>query len=161
MLPKQLQKPWFGTVAWLTMVYLTYVMIDGLRDRTSPPSWWLVAFSVVQGILVIAVTYAIVAAGDEAVSQAKQLTPAPTPRRPLLSRAYLVVHLDLRVSPPTVSFVHIYSCKASDLTMTGAREARADLYMVEADTFQEALDEMERLQPLYFPWVTPLMTRSR
>ncbi len=33
--------------------------------------------------------------------------------------------------------------------------------MVECDTFDEALDEMRRLQPLYFPWVTPLLTRNR
>ncbi len=91
----------------------------------------------------------------------------PEPRPPqrewksaLRSRCYLVVHLDLKVSPPVALFVHMYSCSAKDLTMTGAREARADLYMVEADTFSEALDEMERLQPLYFPWATEWMVRK-
>lgn len=87
-------------------------------------------------------------------------SPAPT-RRSLRSRCYLVVHLDLKVSPPAVVFVHTYSCGAKDLTHTGAREARADLYMIEADTFQDALDEMQRIQPLYFPWATPYLTRNR
>ena len=84
-----------------------------------------------------------------------------TPTRRLRSRCYLVVHLDLKVSPPTVLFVHTYSCSAKDLTHTGAREARTDLYMIEADTFQEALDEMRVVQPLYFPWATPYLTRNR
>jgi hypothetical protein len=90
-------------------------------------------------------------------------TVQPTTRvaRPWRDRCYLVVHLDLKVTPPAVAFVHTYSCSAKDLTHTGAREARADLYMVEADTFQAALDEMRRVQPLYFPWVTPYLTRNR
>lgn len=86
--------------------------------------------------------------------------PHPPPRK-LRSRCYLVVHLDLRTTPPQVLFVTTYSCKAKDLTLTGAPEARADLYMTEADTFQEALDEMRRIQPLYFPWITPHLTRKR
>lgn len=82
----------------------------------------------------------------------------PVPFRSL-SRAYLVVHLDLRQSPPVASFACIYSCSARDLTCIGC-EARADVYKVEADTFEEALREMKRIQPLYFPWLTPLMTRG-
>lgn len=90
------------------------------------------------------------------------LAPQPPPSsRKLRSRCYLVVHLDLRTSPPQVLFVTTYSCKAKDLTLTGTPEARADLYMTEADTFQEALDEMRRIQPLYFPWATPYLTRKR
>lgn len=79
------------------------------------------------------------------------------PFRPI-SQAYLVVHLDLRQSPPVASFACIYSCSARDLTCIGG-EARADVYKVEADTFEEALREMKRIQPLYFPWITPLMNR--
>lgn len=85
--------------------------------------------------------------------------PVLLPQQRERHRAYLVLHLDLRHSPPVATFACIYSNSARDLTMTGAPEARADLYMVECDTFEEALREMERIQPLYFPWVTPLLVR--
>ena len=88
--------------------------------------------------------------------------PAATPRRAAdLARAYLVVHLDLKRSPPTVLFVTTYSSSAKDLTMTGLHEARADLYMCEAPTLEEALEHLRYIQPQYFPWATEFMTRQR
>lgn len=89
------------------------------------------------------------------------LNPASVPvRKAPFHSAYLVVHLDIKQSPPVAVFVHIYSSSAKDMTTFGG-EAKADLYHVRAEKFTEALREMEQIAPLYFPWVVPLMTRNR
>ncbi len=140
---------------WIFTAWLTFRTLDNVLAMPHR-HWLLVAFLVVQLVFLATLTYAIVATSDRVAA------PPPKPHTHVQrASAYLVVHLDLKVSPPVALFVHTYSCSAKNLTHTGAREARADLYMIEADTFQEALDEMERLQPLYFPWATPLLTRKR
>jgi hypothetical protein len=141
---------------WLLMVG---VVCDAVLDlhRQQHVNTAHAAFVIVFVGIAVLVTFALFSLGDLSVAAAESKPARPKWRE----RAYLVVHLDLRVSPPTAIFVHIYSNKARDLTLTGVPEARADLYMVEADTFQEALDEMTRIQPLYFPWATPLMTRKQ
>ncbi len=84
----------------------------------------------------------------------------PPPRRPYRYRAYLVAHISFRQTPPTVTFVGIYSSSASDLTNCGS-EAHADLYSVEAASYHDASEDMEQVARLYFPWVVPLMKRYR
>lgn len=115
--------------------------------------WYVCLFWAIVGALV-AVCQIV------ALSPTPAAAPAP-PRRPERHRAYLVVHLDLSASPPVAKFVTTYSSSAKDLTLTGLNEARADLYMCEAPTLEEALEHLRYIQPSYFPWATPLMTRKR
>ena len=85
--------------------------------------------------------------------------PESPARRPTSEHAYLVIHFNIKVSPPVATFVCIYSASARHLTNAGTGEAKADIYKVSAPTFAEAHAEMQRIAPLYFPWVTPLMRR--
>ncbi len=90
----------------------------------------------------------------------KEPPPPARPRVPYRYRAYLVVHLNIKRSPPVATFAGIYSSSSRDLTSIGG-EAHADLYSVEADSYHQASEELERIAPLYFPWVEPLMRRYR
>ena len=169
-LTAQVQKPWFGTLAWLFAVYLSCFMIDGLAQSSSL-NLGIVTFVVVQGVLVILTTYVIVAMGYQAAERtgdSRRSLPwyerAVAARGPLpryYDRAFLVAHLDISARPPVVSSVNIYSTSARDLTLTGLPVSHVDIYSVESDSFQEALDEMERVAPLYFPWTTPLRKPRR
>ncbi len=119
-------------------------------------TWWeVVTWGVVYGLIALGFMELL------RREPSPQVVSAPSPlSRPLRSRAYLVLHIDITQSPPVATFACIYSASAQDLTRFG-RESKADLYRVEADTFTEAHDELEQIVPLYFPWVVPLMTRNR
>lgn len=147
---------WFyttpGTVLWLAFIWLTFGCVDMLIKGGAPR--WFSVLTVVVSCVAIVITY-IQVTGVGASASASAAPPAFVPYR-----AYLVIHFDIKQTPPVATFVDIYSASARHLTSIGG-EGKADLYVAEGNSYHEASESLERIAPLYFPWVVPLMTRSR
>ncbi len=140
----------FASALLVAMLWLGFKALDEFHGMTRLP-------------FVVFTTLGVLFLGRELLRGKdflKEPTPPPSPRRTHRYRAYLVAHINFKQSPPTVTFVGIYSSSASDLTNCGS-EAHADLYSVEAASYHDASEDMEQVARLYFPWVVPLMKRYR
>lgn len=149
--PAFMYTPTFGWVLLVAMLWLNFKALDVFHGMARLP---FVVFTTV-GVLFLG--RELLRGKDFLKDPVGAARTIPGPR---YENAYLVLHINIKQSPPVVVYAHIYSSSAKDLTGYGS-EAKADLYRVQAATFAEALHEMEQITPLYFPWVVPLMTRDR
>jgi hypothetical protein len=149
--PTWFYTPSVGSVLLIALLWLSFHNFDVLGKNGGPTWYW--AFSIALACASVFLTYVLVKAGDEPLEAEPE---AP----PIRYRAYLVLHINTRQHPPVVTFAHVYSASARDLTLTGG-EAHADLYSLTADSYHEAHEELMQIIPLYFPWVVPLLTRQQ
>lgn len=145
--PAFMYTPAFGWALLIAMLWLNFKALDVFHGMARLP-------------FVVFTTIGVLFLGRELLRGKDFLKEPAPPRARVRMRAYLVVHLDTKQSPPIATFVDIYSASARDLTSIGG-EAHADLYVLECDSYHEASEELRRVATLYFPWVVPLMTRSR
>ena len=142
-----------GTVIWIATMWCTFHNFDLLGKNGGP--WWFWAFAIAMACASVFLTYVLVRDADP--PRQSEGTSGP---RVIPYRAYLVIHLDIRQSPPVATFADVYSASASDLTSVGG-EAHADLYSLTGESYHQAHEELMQIIPLYFPWVMPLLTRQR
>jgi len=145
----------FATVLLLAMLWFSFKTLDAFPR---PRDWTFVAAFLPLTVGIVWLEFQLLRPGKFLHDPPRRVEPPP--RGAHLESAYLVIHLDISQAPPVATYAHIYSSSAQQLTGFG-REAKVDLYRVQAATFEEALHEMEQIAPLYFPWVVPLMTRKR
>lgn len=79
-----------------------------------------------------------------------------------MSKAYLVVLLDITQTPPVAVEVGIYSSSAAELTLPLNRICAADIISTQAESYHEAQESLKRIVQTVPPyaWMIPLMRRN-